>query len=308
MNPDLPAEAVEFGAAARKAFDALGAVDSARRAELDPDLRGGEIAATLASLGAADVDPTGDLDTALAAAELCRAAGRVALPYPVPGVLLSIDGRPFAVVSGSSPVDHGDLFPAWTVAGLDGSAHAAVPGRRLATRLGPFVTPVTMGDAAGSAPRHVLLHLTLTGWTVLGALERAIELAVDHVRERIQFGKPLATFQAVQFQLADAAVAVDGLRELCRYTMWRVFADPDAAGPDALALRLAALDTARPVLRTAQQLFGAAGVCEEYDVSVIARHLQPALRLPCGPDRTAAALVAAVRSTGFESLFPHGGR
>ena len=56
-----------------------------------------------------------------------------------------------------------------------------------------------------------------------------------------------------------------------------------------LALRLHTLDVARPVLRTAQQLHGAAGVCDEYDVSVLTRTVQPALRLPCSAERTADA-------------------
>ena len=57
-----------------------------------------------------------------------------------------------------------------------------------------------------------------------------------------------------------------------------------------LALRVHAIDIARAVLRTCQQLHGAAGVCDEYDISVLTRHIQPALRLPFGAERTAAEL------------------
>ena len=111
----------------------------------------------------------------------------------------------------------------------------------------------------------------------------------------------------MQFQLADAAVAVAGLDELCRYTTWKAWADPAAFVTDSLALRLHALETARSVLRTAQQLHGAAGVCDEYDVSVLARHVQPDLRLPFGAATTASHLVTAVEERGFEALFPQGG-
>jgi hypothetical protein len=71
-------------------------------------------------------------------------------------------------------------------------------------------------------------------------------------------------------------------------------------------LRVHALDVARQVLRTCQQLHGAAGVCDEYDVSVLTRMVQPALRLPWSAERTAAALAAAISEQGFEGLFPHG--
>ena len=145
---------------------------------------------------------------------------------------------------------------------------------------------------------------------MLGTADRALELAVEHVTGRVQFGKPIAAFQSVQFTLADTAVAVAGLRELAHFTLWRL-ADaagaPGAALGDALALRVHALDVARSTLRTAQQLHGAAGVCDEYDVSVLTRMVQPALRLPWGAERTAAELSAAVRRDGFVGLFDHGG-
>ncbi len=76
---------------------------------------------------------------------------------------------------------------------------------------------------------------------------------------------------------------------------------------DVLALRVHALDVARAVLRTCQQLHGAAGVCDEYDISVLTRHVQPALRLPCSAERTAEALALAIERDGFDGLFAHGG-
>lgn len=316
MNPVLPEVAVEFGAAATKAFTALGGVDVARRAEDDPAVRSTEVAGALRALGAEDLDPRDDLDALAAAAALCEAAGRVALPYPVPGWLLADDeGRPFATVPDAvARVDHGDLFDAWVVAPLQGVAAVATePGARLGTRLGPFVTdlgrtaPAAGRPSADATDRDVLFHLGLTAAGVVGTCDCAVGLAVEHVGGRVQFGQPIAAFQAVQFQLADASVAVAGLRELLHFTLWRLAADPDGALPDVLALRLHAIDTSRAVLRTCQQLHGAAGVCDEYDVSVLTRMVQPALRLPCSAERTAAALSAAIQRHGFDGLFPHGG-
>jgi hypothetical protein len=315
VNPVLPDEAAEFAASATKAFGALGGVDVARRAEDDPSIRSTEVAPVLAGLGIDDLDPRADADAVAAAAALCEAAGRVALPYPLPGVLLAGgDGRPFAVVpNGRCRVDHGDLFPEWRVVTLGGAARAATPRRGpLATRLGPFVTDLVPGpehhdDAHGDdATSDLARHVALTAWQVLGTVDRAVELAVDHVTTRVQFGKPLSAFQAVQFQLADCAVAVSGLRELAGFTLWRLAVDPGGALADVLALRLHTLDVARTVLRTCQQLHGAAGVCDEYDISVLTRHVQPALRLPWSAERTVTELAAAIRRDGFEGLFPHG--
>jgi hypothetical protein len=310
VNPELPDEARALGEAAASAFAALGGVDAARRAELDPTLRRRDVAPVLTGLGVDDLDPRADPVALAAAAALCEAAGRVALPYPVAAALVrDADGRPTAAVPADrARADHGDLFPEWRVGTLDGDGGLAAPvGGRLGSRLGPFVTDLAV-TAAGEppTPADLLLQLTLSAWWVLGALDRVVALAVDHVNGRQQFGKPLAAFQAVQFQLADAAVAVAGLRELAAFTLWRIDVDGADARADVLALRLHALEVARAVLRAGQQLHGAAGVCDEYDVSVLARMTQPALRLPYGVEHTVDALAAAVRAAGFAGLFPHG--
>jgi hypothetical protein len=263
-----------------------------------------------------------------AAAALCRAAGAVALPYPAAASLVrDPHGRPTAAVPATAlRVDHGDLFAEWRVGVLEGpgvAANLAVAGpvgAPLGSRLGPFVVDLapsanpaqeasdTDGGRAqnGGGRWDLALQQTLVAWTVLGTLDRAVGLAIEHVTTRVQFGKPISSFQAVQFQVADAAVAVAGLRELSAFTLWRLSTAGDHAITDVLALRLHTIEVARTVLRTAQQLHGAAGVCDEYDVSVLTRMVQPALRLPTGAERTATQLAAAIRSTGFDGLFVHG--
>lgn len=347
MNPVLPDEAADFGRSAGRALAGLGGTEAARRAEGDPTERSRRVSAVLEDLGVGEIDPRSDLESAAGAAELCRAAGRVALPYPVVGVLLrrragADAGLPFGLVAGGPTgrggggggggdsrdprtvgrLDHGDLFPLWRVATVSGRAGPVAPsGRPLGTKLGPFVTDMEaagsgglegtadgLSDADESDAEDARFHLSLTAWLLLGAVERALELAVDHVTTRVQFGQALSGFQAVQFQLADAAVGVEGLREICHFTLWRLFHDPAGSLPDALALRLHALDSARSVLRTAQQLHGAAGLCDEYDISILYRHLQPALRLPFGAERSAQELFDAVARDSFDSLFPQGGR
>ncbi len=312
MNPELPAAAAEFGATATRVFTAaaLGGVDAARRAEAEPAERGAQVAGALRALGVDDLDPRADDEALAAAAALCEERERVALPYPLDAVRDRVDrGRPFAVVpEAGGRVDHGELFEEWRVSTLAGPATVAAPkGGALGSRLGPFVSDLApVGDEGGSARAEVDLHLALTAWWLLGVGARAVELAVDHVSTRVQFGKPLSAFQAVQFQLADATVAVAGLRELAGFTLWRLSGAPGQARADVLALRVHALDVVRAVLRTSQQLHGAAGVCDEYDISVLTRHAQPALRLPWSAERTAAELAAAIAAEGFEGLFPHG--
>jgi Acyl-CoA dehydrogenase, C-terminal domain len=310
MDLVVPDHIVELAASARRAFGDLGGVDLARRAEAEPSTRA-QAGGALRALGGDDIDPLGDVDQALAAFTLCREAGRVALPWPVEATLCRHDGRAFVLVDTRDPlVDHADLLGEIVAVDLDGGSwSAAVAGPALGSRLAPFAVPVTLAERATNS--HDVDAAATAAWalsaaTVLGHVEAAVELAAEHVRTRHQFGQRIADFQAVQFQVADALVAAAGLAELALFTFWRLAELGAAARTDALALRLHAADVARVALRTAQQLHGASGVSEEYDVSVLCRRVQSTLRIPVSAERVLDSLVDATRESGFASLFPQG--
>jgi hypothetical protein len=306
MNSVLPEDAVSYGEAARGRLQRLGGVDFGLRAESDRGLRK-EAGAALDDLGVADLDIRDDLDQLLAAAQLCRVAGALCVPWPVVEELVRVDGHRLALIDPAGPrIDHGDLDAAWVGADLDGVAYhleiGALPAR---ARLGPFLVPAQLGERQKQIPADdIARHLVLGAWRILGGLEAALGQVVEHVKARKQFGQALAQFQVVRFGIADASVALRGLDELCRFTSWRLdVAEPAARSADAVALRLHAVDTARAVLRTCHQLLGAIGFCDEHDVSVIDRHLQPLLREPCAGETLAMRLIPAVRSGEFETLF-----
>lgn len=310
MDLVVPDHIVELGATARRAFADLGGVDLARRAEADPGERA-SAADALRALGAFDIDPLADADQALAAFALCREAGRVALPYPVEATLCRVDSTPVVLVDPADPlVDHADLLHDMVAVDVTGRAtNAAVAGPALGSRLAPFAVPValTPRDASATAvDAAATLAWALSSATVLGYVEGSRELAVEHVRTRHQFGQRIGDFQAVQFQIADAVVAEHGLAELALFTVWRVSELGAAARVDALALRLHAADVARVAMRTAQQLHGASGVAEEYDVSVLSRRVQATVRSPASSDRILDVLADEIRQRGFASLFPQG--
>lgn len=305
MRTALPDDVLAFGRSARDRLDVLGGVRLALRAETDGAAREAAQAA-LAEVGAWDVDARGGGDDLLAAAQLCRMAGAVALPYPVVERLLAVDGALMALVDPRRPrIDHGDLAERWLAVDLDGQAHVAETGARTSSRLGPFVVPAALGRSHPDVPADdVSRHLALGAWRILGGLETALALVTAHVAAREQFGRPLAEFQTVRFAVADAVVAVRGLTELAKYTVWRqLTAQPAVRSADALVLRLHAADVAREVLRTCHQLLGALGFCDEHDVSVLDRHLQPLLRLPYAGEALAARLVPVLARGNFESLF-----
>lgn len=315
MDLVVPDHIVELETTARRAFADVGGVDLAREAETDPSARE-RAGDALRSLGAYDIDPLASVDEALAAFALCREAGRVALPWPVESTLCRHRETPVVLVDPGDPlVDHADLLDAMTAFDLTGRAwRARAVGPRLCSRLAPFAVPVSLDDALGvadgaadaDADGTVTAAWALSAATVLGYVEASVELAAEHVRDRHQFGQRIADFQAVQFQVADAVVAAKGLAELALFTMWRVSELDSGARTDALALRVHAADVARTAMRTAQQLHGASGVSDEYDVSVLCRRVQSPLRLPVSSDRVVGVLVGEIRDSGFASLFPNG--
>lgn len=305
MKTDLPQDICDFAAVAAKRFARLGGPQAALCAETDDAIRGAAGEA-LRDVGAFELDVRSAPDDLLAAAVLCRAAGAMVLPYPLVEELLAIDGARLALVNPEAPrVDHGDLPGDWIAADLDGNRYHPEPASRTSAKLGPFLVPASLGAPDGTVPADdVNLHLVLGSWRILGSMEQALQIVTDHVRARVQFGKPLADFQAVRFAVAEAAVAVRGLHELAKYTICRPESLPtQVRSADALVLRLKASDTGRQVLRISHQLLGALGFCDESDVSVLDRHTQPLIRLPLGAEALALRLIAGVPDGSLETLF-----
>ena len=304
MILDLSDDAKEYGREARRAFEAAGGDQLVQDAEAKPASRETLAGPVLAGLGAWDLDPRNDLDGLEAAAALCRSAGYWAVPYPVAERLaaptdLDVDG--LVVVAGARPSGAlAGLESRWAAVTLDGA-------RSTVTKLGDagpgFVTELELSaiDAAGAA--DVALGLVLPCWTLLGMLDRAIELTVSHISLRKQFGQTLSSFQGVQFQLTDAEVERSGLDILAKYALWSIgTAQPDALN-DALALRMSAIEAAEVVFRVCHQLHGAVGFCDETTLSWLSRYSQPLRRLPLGLSATRDELTRRVGGSGLAGLF-----
>ena len=175
----------------------------------------------------------------------------------------------------------------WVAVTLDGVRSWATPRPSAsASRHAAFVTPLDLEPIDRVGDHDVALGLVLPCWTLLGMLDRAMDLTCRHVLEREQFGQPLASFQGVQFQLTDAEVERTGVEMLAKYALWSLESGSDDALDDALALRMAAIEAAEVVLRITHQLHGATGFCDETTLSWVSRYSQPLRRLPLGLSAT----------------------
>lgn len=308
MEPQLPADVRDFGRAATEMLRRRGGFALARAAQTGPvdDAAPADAAAELlAAIDADGIDPRATVEEALAAAELCRAAGAVALPFPLAQRLARRGEESFAVVADlASPlvVDHADRVGA--VVALDGRRARIVARDPLVGPLSRYAATVTVVADDETVPlTDVALWLDLQAAYVVGALESAVALTVEHTSQRRQFGRALSSFQALRFQVVEASLACRGALQLLRFTLWRLHAAPQDALADGLGLRLQTQEAAKRVLAIAHQLHGAMGFANEHDLPFLTRGIQPALRLPLDSEATVDALLRHVDVAGFETLY-----
>lgn len=108
----------------------------------------------------------------------------------------------------------------------------------------------------------------------LGGARTAMDAAIAHMKERRQFGKRLADFQALQFRLADMKADIEGARLLLYRAASLLDAkSPDAAMQCALAKRVAT-DAGFTIVNEALQLHGGYGYLRDYPLERILRDLR----------------------------------
>ncbi|WP_193047042.1 acyl-CoA dehydrogenase family protein [Mycolicibacterium baixiangningiae] len=111
-------------------------------------------------------------------------------------------------------------------------------------------------------------HFALTGIaiTTVGACQRILDLALDHVRQRHQFGVPIGSFQAVQHKAVDMHVATERARALAYFAALTIAADDPRRRLAASMAKAAAGECQSLVFRHGLQLFGAMGFTWENDL------------------------------------------
>jgi len=115
--------------------------------------------------------------------------------------------------------------------------------------------------------------LTLTrggaAWEALGHAIAAYEIALTYAGERIQFGQPLASFQLVQYKLANMLAEISAMQLLCG-RMAQLGTDGRLTGPMASMIKMHTSQKARSVCSEARDLLGGNGILLERH---IARHM-----------------------------------
>lgn len=146
------------------------------------------------------------------------------------------------------------------------------PTRRLA-RVTPGATE-TIGTDPGIAGTAAILLAA----EQVGAASRCLELTVDYTKERVQFGRPIGSFQALKHRMADLYVAVQSARAV----VGDAIAEPTASS--AALARLAASEAFTTVAGEAIQLHGGIAITWEHDIQLYFKRAHGSAQL-LGPPR-----------------------
>jgi acyl-CoA dehydrogenase len=127
-----------------------------------------------------------------------------------------------------------------------------------------------LASAIGSAHFQALAALVHAG-LLAGAMKRAFDLTMGYANERVQFGKSIGKFQAVQHQLA---VMAENVAAACMAAEAGFHSTGDRPAIAACAVAKARTsEAAQLVASIAHALHGAIGVTEEYDLQLFTRRL-----------------------------------
>ncbi|HEY8373596.1 MAG TPA: acyl-CoA dehydrogenase [Pseudonocardiaceae bacterium] len=109
------------------------------------------------------------------------------------------------------------------------------------------------------------------GAQAVGIAQGALDAALAYVKERKQFGRAIADFQAVQFMLADMAMKVEAARHMVYVAAARAERGEPNLGFISAAAKCFASDVAMEVTTNAVQLFGGAGYTRDFPVERMMR-------------------------------------
>jgi alkylation response protein AidB-like acyl-CoA dehydrogenase len=112
------------------------------------------------------------------------------------------------------------------------------------------------------------LDLGATGVALelLGASDAAMTMAVQYAKDRVQFGRPIGSFQAVKHRCADMLVDVEGIRSSAYWAAWCLSVDDPDRSIAASTAKTWAGDASKRVMASALQVHGGIGFTWEHDL------------------------------------------
>jgi alkylation response protein AidB-like acyl-CoA dehydrogenase len=115
---------------------------------------------------------------------------------------------------------------------------------------------------------------TFVALEMLGAANRAMDMAVEYAKDRVQFGRPIGSFQAVKHRCADMLVDVEGMRSTAYWAAWCLAAADVDTSIAASTAKTWCSDAAKRVMASALQVHGGIGFTWEHDLHLFLKRSQ----------------------------------
>jgi alkylation response protein AidB-like acyl-CoA dehydrogenase len=222
------------------------------------------------------------------------ALGATSAALAVPGGLPPDTPSPNTQLSLVVGAPSANLFLAWDGQALElHSAEAAQVTPRLLVDRTRAVADVTLGRDplerfGGVGPEAMQ---TVAAWAAvmvaadaLGAAQRMLDLTVEYVGQRVQFGVPVGSFQAVKHAAAEMLVSIEGTRAAVQFAAWAVGAGEPRAELDAWVAKARSARAASAAADKALFLHGAVGYTWEHDLQLLFKRAKSDAQLLGGPE------------------------
>jgi alkylation response protein AidB-like acyl-CoA dehydrogenase len=111
---------------------------------------------------------------------------------------------------------------------------------------------------------------------MVGGAQRVLDLVVEHAKTRVQGGRPIGGYQAIQHACADLVRDVDTARGLLYLAAWKTAEGLAGAASDVAIAKAHAGPACLAVARRGHQIFGAISYCEEHPLHLFHKRIQAA--------------------------------
>jgi alkylation response protein AidB-like acyl-CoA dehydrogenase len=221
------------------------------------------------------------VETLVVAAPLLAAGGSSLLEAVLDGSAV-ITAVPF--VSGTDLLPYGQICDAAIVTdGVSSRLYAAteldlepvesVDGARQLARVTSKPDGVVLSDDVALIERSQQRGALGTAAVLIGLSQRLLDMTVDYVKQREQFGVPIGSFQAIKHALASALLAQSFARPAVLAASWSLAHDEPVAAQRVSMAKVMAAEAALQVTRTAIQCHGAIAYTTEYDLHLFAKRV-----------------------------------
>ncbi|ASW88884.1 acyl-CoA dehydrogenase IpdE2 [Mycobacterium marseillense] len=146
-------------------------------------------------------------------------------------------------------------------------------------------------EAIGTDPGLADKAAVLLAAEQIGAAERCLELTVEYAKDRVQFGRPIGSFQALKHRMADLYVTIAAAKAVVSD------ACEDPTPTNAAAARLAATEALNTVAAEGIQLHGGIAITWEHDMHLYFKRAHGSTHLLDSPQRLLSRLESEVLKT-----------